>query len=95
MAPFYVDDLPVFFEDFAVNVTIDGDLEIRALVDHPIVNGAFLDAAPDQQHSITCKTSDVTGVQAGQTVEIEDNGTFRVDYLYHDGTGLTTIYLKP
>ena len=92
--PFYVDDLPVFFEDFGVDVTIDGTPEIKALIDQPVVNGAFLDAAPDQQHSITCMTTQVATVQAGQTVERED-GNFKVDYLYNDGSGLTTIYLKP
>jgi hypothetical protein len=43
--------------------------------------------------TVTCKTSDLTGVKTRKQLTVSGK-TFSIERIAHDGTGVSTIYLK-
>lgn len=101
---FWEDDIPEFFDDFK-ETDSDGDsvilwpdetteIPIEAIFDDKqevfdSQTGQYINVMPQ----ITCKTSDVSEVNAGDGVKV-NTATYKAKTFLNDGTGVTIITLS-
>lgn len=94
---FWEDDVADMLDDFGITVTLNpGDTDETDIIaifdeDQEIINpqtGEVISASP----GLTCESADVSGVAAGDSVEV--NGvTYKIKAKLDDGTGVTVLQL--
>jgi len=91
-------DRMLMLQDFGEQVSANspriGQIRFMAIFDndHQLVAGQTVDFST-QEPRLTCKTSDVAGLKAGDTITVR-NDVFHVAVIMPDGTGITEIILE-
>ena len=96
MAIALADDLSSIFavEDFATAATYDGST-INGVFDNETVpmDAGGTAQVHQEQPRFTCRTTDVSSVASGDTIEI-NAVTYNIVAWIHDGTGVTVLQLE-
>lgn len=97
------DDFDIFQEEFGQDVTFSlsggGTVECKAYFDNEFLAAELFGVTLETSGPVlTCKSSDITGVAEGDTVDVVEYGnvsatTFSVVRIQPDGTGQTLIVL--
>lgn len=92
------EDLNDFFDDFAVEAAITlNDSSVRTInvIFDEATAGVDLYSQNIEANvpTVTAKTSDLTGVKTRNQISFLSK-TFSIERISHDGTGISTVYLK-
>lgn len=95
-----VDDRLLMLSDFGVTCTltkqVGGIATFTAIFDneHLLEDAGGGVSFSVLQPRLTCRSSDVTGVDYGDTVSIPDEGNYVVRVIMPDGTGITELRME-
>ena len=95
-----IDDRTLMLADFGVLCTLTkqagGSVTFTAIFDneHQLEDAGGGVSFSVLQPQLTCKDSDVSGVQYGDSVSVTGQGNYKVVVIMPDGTGMTELRLE-
>jgi hypothetical protein len=93
MAPFWIDDLDVFFRDFATEALWKG-VEVKVIFHNEYEAVTLFAGQIESSHPyVEVKSSDIESAAHGDVLEI-DGTQYYVSAIKPDGTGITVLELS-